>query len=141
MAKGIRVLPRSCHSCQDLAILARFLAFLAQELFTGQVNSHVIYLWSNASNSKTTPRPHVIWLSPNSPTRPLPSIHTQMRSNKTQEKVINVQPSWIFLFFLGRFLTKTHPNSVKSILELNVQGGNSVQSMLFYPGFVEQNPC
>ena len=32
------------------------------------------------------------------------------------------------------------PNSVKTILGLNVQGGNSVKSMLFYPGFVEQKP-
>ena len=42
------------------------------------------------------------------------------------------------LDFLGWFLTKNHPNSVKTILGLNVQGGNSVKSM---PGFVEQNPC
>ena len=39
------------------------------------------------------------------------------------------------------FLTKTHPNSIKTILGLNIQGGNSVKSMLFYPGFVEQYPC
>ena len=39
------------------------------------------------------------------------------------------------------FLTKTHPNSVKTILGLNVQGGNSVKSMLFYPDCIEQNPC
>ena len=39
------------------------------------------------------------------------------------------------------FLTKTHPNSVKTILGLNVQGGNSVKSMLFYPDCIKQNPC
>ena len=37
------------------------------------------------------------------------------------------------LDFLGWFCsTKNHPNSVKTILGLNVQGGNSVKSM---PGF------
>ena len=39
------------------------------------------------------------------------------------------------------FLTKTNPNSVKTTLGLNIQGGNSVKSMLFYPGFVKHNPC
>ena len=51
----------------------------------------------------------------------------------SQEKVTNVQHR----FFRLVFLTKTHPNSIKTIQGLNVQGGNAIKSM-FYPGFVEQ---
>ena len=49
-----------------------------------------------------------------------------------QEKVINIQPG--FFFWLGvKILTKPHPNSVKTILGLIVQGGNSVKSHVVLP--------
>ena len=56
------------------------------------------------------------------------NVHSLTRedNNEADEKVINVQPGFFWLV--------SNKNTSKTILELNVQGENSMKSMLFYPG-------